>query len=226
MEYEIEVHAYHGWGFDAQFWNPIRSLIGKNVLFKPADRGYYGTEFIPEYDSQINKKILLLHSFGLHWCAVEIMEQADIIILLNSFDAFHPIGFTEKSRSKKILKGMEKQFDLNPDVVLNAFFKNCFGNGTFTSPSLTWKNISLLHKDLSKLHKTSFKLSKKIKADFLIIDSGKDRIVPGGRGDEIRSKIKDAKYFVFKDGVHALPASNPQECLQIISEAFPIFEMK
>ncbi|MEQ9310429.1 MAG: hypothetical protein RLN90_13320 [Balneolaceae bacterium] len=227
MEREIEVHAYHGWGFDAQFWNPIRTVLSDHILFKSADKGYFGGEFIPEFDQHSKVKVLLLHSYGLHWCPLEKIEQADIVIILNGFNSFHPYENPAKSRSKKILKGMVNQFKKEPKVVLNAFYTNCFGSIVkMDEPDLKWINRSLLLKDLNHLHKTMLKLSSQSIADWLIIDSEKDRIVPGCRGQELLAYLGADKYQKMKHGVHGFPVINPEECIKIISEAFPIFDRK
>lgn len=224
MEREVEVHAYHGWGFDSSFWNPIKEVLPKHILFKSADRGYFGGDFNPEFDPQSKLKVLLLHSYGVHWCSPEKKEQANVIIIINGFNSFHPLQNPAKSRSKMVLKGMVKQFKIKPLEVLLAFYKNCFGAFTIQEPDSTWMNKSLLLKDLNALNKTKLKLTKLTKADWLIIDSGKDRIVPGNRGQELLAFLGADKYELIDDGVHAFPASNAEECAKILSIAFPIFE--
>lgn len=227
MEREVEVHAYHGWGCNSEFWNPVKSILSDSILFKRADKGYFGGEFIPEFDKNSKVKILFLHSYGVHWCPIEKKEQADIIIILNGFNSFHPIENPAKSRSKKVLKGMASHFKKDPKAVLKAFYLNCFGSFEQTmEPDLDWINRSLLLKDLNLLHKTRLKLSNETKCDWLIIDSEKDRIVPGSRGQELLAFLGSNKYQEIKDGVHAFPFVNPKECIRIISEAFPIFESK
>tara|TARA_R110000868_G_scaffold396971_2_gene669443 strand:+ start:23052 stop:23732 length:681 start_codon:yes stop_codon:yes gene_type:complete len=226
MEKEVEVHAYHGWGFDTKFWNPIKSELPDHILLKPADRGYFGGEFIPEFDNESKNKILFLHSFGLHWCPAEKKEQADLIIIFNGFNTFHPLENPAKSRSKKILKGMVKEFKKEPALVLKAFYKNCFSKFETLEPNLHWLNRSLLLKDLNGLHKTKLKLTKETKCDWLIIDSEKDRIVSRNRGKELLAFLGAEKYQKIEHGVHALPATNPEECIKILSEAFPIFKVK
>lgn len=226
MEREVEIHAYHGWGWDAQFWDSIQSVLHDHILFKRADKGYFGGEFIPDFNESSKIKVLFLHSYGVHWCPAEKKEQADIIIILNGFDSFHPIENPAKSRSKKILKGMVNQFKKDPKAVLKAFYKNCFGSYEILDLNLNWINRSLLLKDLNLLHKTKLKLTNETKADWLIIDSGKDRIVPGSRGQELLAFLGADKYQKINNGVHAFPATNPEECIKIISDAFPIFEGK
>lgn len=226
MEREVEVHAYHGWGFDAHFWNPIKSKLSEHILLKRADRGFFGGEFIPEFDEESKIKVLFLHSFGVHWCPPEKKEQADIVVILNGFNTFHPNENPSKARSKKVLKGMVNYFKKDPDTVLKAFYKNCFGSFEVIEPNLSWKNRSLLLKDLNALNKTKLKLTNQTKADWLVIDSSKDRIVPENRGQELLAFLGADKYHKYEGGVHAFPATNPVECIKIISDAFPIFELK
>ena len=219
----IEIHAYHGWGYDSRFWDPIKSILPNHILFKSADRGYFGGECILEFEEKSKPKVLLLHSFGLHWCSPEQKKTVDIIIILNGFKTFHPVENLAKSRSKKILKGMIAQFKKEPDSVLKAFYENCFSPFKFIEPSLNWKNRALLLKDLTLLDKAELGLTKDTKADWLIIDSDKDKIVPGKRGQELLDFLGSDKYENIKDGVHAFPATNPGDCIKILSQVFPIF---
>ncbi len=226
MEREVEVHAYHGWGFDSGFWNPLKAELADHILFKTADRGYFGGEFIPDFDNNSKVKVLFLHSFGLHWCPPEKKEKADIVIILNGFDSFLPLENPAKSRSKKVLMGMIDHFKKDPKAVLKAFYKNCFSSTDTAEPDLNWINRSLLLNDLKSLNKTKLKLTKETKADWLIVDSEKDRIVPGNRGQELLAFLGADKYQKKEEGVHAFPATNHIECIGIISDAFPIFKTK
>ncbi len=224
MEKQVEVHAYHGWGFDAAFWIPFKNKLAEHILLKPADRGYYGSSFEPEFRPEIKTKVLFLHSYGVHWCSPEKIEQADLIVVFNGFDNFHPLKNPDKSRSKKTLKMMEKQFNLAPKTVLHAFYKNCYGDYAISHPNLNWINESLLKKDLSALHGVKFKLPKGAKAEWLLIDSAKDQIVPGSRGGDFLKHLNSATYEVVQNGTHSLPFSNSEQCIEILNRTFPIFD--
>ncbi|RNC85493.1 MAG: alpha/beta hydrolase [Balneola sp.] len=224
MEKQIEIHAYHGWGFDSTFWTPIQNRLPEHVLLKPADRGYFGGSFEPEYGVGVKRKVLFLHSYGVHWCPLEKREEVDLIVVFNGFDSFHPLKNPDKSRSKKTLKLMEKQFRQTPREVLTAFYKNCFIKNEIANPSLQWMNQSILRKDLSALHSTKLKLSKKEKANWIIIDSSNDFIVPGKRGEELSVGLNSASYEVVQSGTHSLPNSNPGDCIKILTDTFPIFD--
>lgn len=226
MAKQVEVHAYHGWGFNSNFWNSLKLLLPDNIIFKAADRGYFGDEYIPEYDYHSKLKVLFLHSFGLHWCAQEKIEEADIIIVFNSFDSFLPIENPARAKSKKVLDRMISQFKKEPQMVLTAFYENCYLNKLPDNSTHKLMNSSLLLSDLMALNKTQLKLSKNIKTNWLIIDSDKDSIVPGNRGQEIMSLIGADNYISINVGTHALPFANPVDSIKILSDAFPIFKSK
>ncbi len=224
MEKKVEIHAYHGWGFDSTFWIPIKNSLASHTLLKPADRGYFGGSFEPEFNPEATTKVLFLHSYGVHWCSLEKIELADLIIVFNGFDSFHPLKNPDKSRSRKTLKMMEKQFKQAPKTVLHAFYKNCFGDNEIHHPNLNWMNNSLLRKDLSALHGVKFKLPKGMKGKWLVIDSDKDEIVPGNRGEGFLKQMNSSTYEPVQGGTHSLPFSKPEQCIEILNRTFPIFE--
>lgn len=222
MEVNIEILAFHGWGFDNTFWDPWKKVLPKGILLKPADRGYFGGEFNPEYSGNAQKKVLFLHSFGVHWCPQELFEEADLIVVFNGFNSFHPIGRREKSRSKKVLSLMVKQFKQNPKTVLKAFRDNCFYPEVVSTLDLSWMNTTRLLTDLTSLHKTKLKLQKNNTANWVILDSEKDKIVPGNRGRELVPKTP-ILYNNFNEFGHALANVNILECWSYMSTVIPIF---
>ncbi len=226
MAKQVEVHAYHGWGFNSNFWNSLKSQLPNHIILKAADRGYFGEEYIPVFDNHSTLKVLFLHSFGLHWCTQETINKADIIVVFNSFDSFLPLENPSRTRSKKVLDGMVSQFKRAPQKVLNAFYTNCSSiiGSEYSNHKLI--NRSLLLSDLIALNKTQLVPQKNLHTNWLIIDSDKDRIVPGNRGKEIMKLVPTHIYKIVKDGVHAYPSVNPLDCIKILSEAFPIFNSK
>ena len=224
MEKTIEIHAFHGWGFSAAFWSSWKEVLPGNVLLKPADRGYFGAEFIPEWREESKHKILFLHSYGLHWVPKAKITEADWIVLFNGFPTFHPNDWSNKLRSRKVLNGMVKEFKKEPDKVLKQFYRNCFSPDKGPSENLIWKNKGLLLSDLAALGKSKFKAPKIFHAKWIVFDSGKDRIVQGLRGEEFNSILSPEHYQVFEDHGHGLPIVKAQDCYKILSDTIPIFE--
>lgn len=223
MESKIEILAFHGWGFDSTFWNPWKEVLPNDILLKPADRGYFGGEFKPEFSENAHNKILFLHSFGVHWCPIELFLKADFIIIFNGFNSFHPLDRREKSKSKKVLSLMVKQFKTNPKMVLNAFHKNCFYPSTHSQHELNWMNTTRLKTDLASLHKTRLKFPKEFSTDWVILDASKDKIVPGSRGEEL-SVPGSTNYCNFEEFGHALPVVNILDCWSYLCTVIPIFK--
>ena len=64
----IEIHAYHGWGFNGKFWDSLKAEFPTSILFKAANRGYFEEPYEPVFSSESSIKIIFTHSYGLHWC--------------------------------------------------------------------------------------------------------------------------------------------------------------
>lgn len=223
MEREIEIHAYHGWGFDSSFWNPFKEVLPSEIILKRADRGYFGGEFFPEFDTKSKVKVLFLHSYGLHWCPDPELEQADFIIVMNGFNTFHPLEWRKKNHSKKVLNMMLKQFKASSRAVLTQFRKNCFYPEATEIELNNWMNTSRLYSDLKALHKVKFKLPKLDKAKWIVIDSVKDKIVAGKRGQELLVR-EDFSYKSFDNAGHGFPFLNSEDCWSYLCDVMPIFE--
>lgn len=118
-----EVLAFHGWGFDRhcwQFWQERFTELG--YQFQAFDRGYFGNSYQPSFTDSDTRKIILAHSFGLHLCPIDLLQQADVLIAFNSFLSFHPESRAEKRRSQLVLQQMIRQFEQTPDLVLENFY--------------------------------------------------------------------------------------------------------
>ncbi len=218
----IEIHAYHGWGFDGHFWDTLKAEIPKEILFKAADRGYFGGAFEPEFSNDATK-IIFTHSFGLHWCPKEKINQADNLVIFNGFSDFLPPDFFERRKEGKILKRMHDQFKKSPELVLSAFYKNCFYPQKSINEVPNWLNQSLLAKDIIALKKTKFVRSK-TNLEIYSITGVDDQIVLNERTEELNLQNGIDKFVKFNGFGHALPIVNSSACWSYITEVLPIFE--
>ncbi len=218
----VEIHAYHGWGFNGTFWDKIKSEVPNNILFKAADRGYFGGTFEPEFSDSASMKILFTHSYGLHWCPTEKLMNVDLLVVFNGFNDFLPSEFFERRKEVKILKRMHDQFKKTPEDVLNAFYSNCFypHEPEFSAPK--WINESLLAKDLIALRKTKIEV-KNLNLKVVLIADKKDRIVPNDRVDEHITQFGSPEYKIYNEFGHALPIVNSSGCWSYLNEVLPIF---
>lgn len=113
----VEIIAYHGWGYDNSCWQNWQSLLPPSWKFQRFDRGYFDRPFLPTFNSPSATKIIFAHSFGLHLCPLNQLQQADYLILFSSFLRFHPETDRLKNRSMQILDRMIEQFQIQPSTL-------------------------------------------------------------------------------------------------------------
>lgn len=226
MEKKLEILAYHGWGSDASFWNPMTAVLPPEIALKPANRGYFGKQFHPRFDADTKFKVVFTHSFGLHWCNSAVLSKADLLVICNGFGDFHPEDDKLRSISSKGLEQMITGLEETPQATLEAFYKNCFNNLEETPAIPSKYNKDALLEDLKKLRNTKFPL---IDLDFgstmIALDSGRDKVLLSPRGEVITASHYHKKFVhVFEEAGHALPFTNPQDCWSYLCSIIPIFQ--
>ncbi len=218
----IEIHAYHGWGFDATFWDKLKSEIPLEVRFKAADRGYFDQELIPEFEADSTSKIVFAHSFGLHWLEESILAQCDCLVVFNGFDHFVAQEGVDQKRELKVLQRMITQFEKHPKEVLNAFYDNCFYPQQHDKNAPEFLNKERLLADLKSL--AQCELSWKLPDVKVFGLSGKeDQIVPYQRTKSLIEQWGGNHFKLFKNSGHAMPVVNSSECWSFLSSVVPIF---
>lgn len=221
----MEIIAYHGWGFDGSFWKAWKKIIPKNISFKTANRGYFNEKKNISFTSSNGPKILIVHSFGLHWCPTKQIENADCIVIFNGFRTFHPDEASARIQSEEILGKMISAFKKNPQKVLEKFWENTFypSKQTFTIKSDF--DDKLLLNDLEMLSNSLFTPSNlKEGKPIISVDGGKDKILGKPRGKEFTELTKrDAVYHFIKEAGHALPVTHATDCWSFLSAMIPIF---
>ena len=158
----IEIHAYHGWGFNGKFWDSLKAEFPTSILFKAANRGYFEEPYEPVFSSESSIKIIIFtHSYGLHWCPKEKIGSCDYLVIFNGFNEFLSKIVFERKRIESTQQ-MHVQFQTNPYAVLNAFYNNCFYpySPTTSSPKIIDK--SLLESDLIDLSKQILHIQKRL----------------------------------------------------------------
>lgn len=226
MEKKLEILAYHGWGFDSSFWEPISKILPTKIELKSANRGYTGKAFHPRFDADTKHRVVFTHSFGLHWCNSAVLSKADLLVIFNGFGDFHP----EEEKLRKIsTKGLERMisgFEISPRSILEGFYRNCFNSEDHVPDIPTDYNSETLLEDLRQLRSTRFPL---IDLDFgstmVALDGGQDKILLSPRGEQITASHYHKKFVhVFEDEGHALPFTNPQDCWSYLCSIIPIFQ--
>ena len=226
MEKKVEILAYHGWGADASFWDPMSAALPSGITLKPATRGYFDKPFHPRFDADTKYRVVFTHSYGLHWCNSAVLSKADLLVIFNGFGAFHPQKENLNSISKKGLEAMISGFDQHPKNVLESFYKTCFHPSEYNIEMPDELNTELLLEDLKTMRNTRFPL---IDLDFgstmVAVDGGKDKVLLSSRGENMLEGHYNKKFVeVFEEEGHALPFLKPDKCWSYLCSIIPIFE--
>lgn len=221
----LDIIAFHGWGFDMSFWNPISDIITKEHKFRAANRGYFGNPVIPAFDQKRDLKVLMSHSFGLSWIPEAHFKSADLLIIFNGFSQFHPEEPAAAKASERILKKMIHGFKTNPLDVLNAFWKNTFSPFKSEHQPTGSPEQDLLLQDLKELNGWMFKKEKlPNKLNIVCMDADQDKILQTPRGKAFtRLKRGEGVYHLIRGAGHALPYTHTKDCWSFINAMIPIF---
>jgi pimeloyl-[acyl-carrier protein] methyl ester esterase len=210
-----EVILYHGWGFDQTCWRVWQAkLEQQGCLVQCFDRGYWGQPHQPVFSSLDRPKILLAHSLGLHFCPLSQLQQADVLVLFNSFLQFHPDQHPMRRRSQQRLQVMIQQFSQQPQVVLDNFYANCdypiAGLGTRDRMA----DFTLLLEDLHRLDQAEMTADcLKSIPEILLIQSQADRIVWPAQGKTMFELLQQQSQWIeIQAAGHALPFSHFSAC--------------
>jgi pimeloyl-[acyl-carrier protein] methyl ester esterase len=172
----------------------------------------------------------MAHSYGLHLCPVEQLQQASKIVIFCSFAQFHPTSEPLKRRSQKILQQMIDQFMIDPQRVLCNFQLKCYHPCAGQETCSVNFDANLLLHDLNDLQTAQMDLALlQTIPQILILQGDQDRIVPAASSAELVSqlfmnnskddsfnasgdRIVDANYHIVETAGHALPFTHLDCC--------------
>lgn len=220
-----EIITFHGWGFSSEIWSDWEKVLsgghGHNIMH--ADRGYFGKEYTPEFSETRSPKILIVHSFGLHWCPEYILNKADHLIIISGFLSFHPDNAGEARKSNLILRQMMGRFVEKPKEVLSDFYKNVFYPAKNPVRIPVEFDHDQLLEDLELLGTTILNPDILRKRHAITIFHGeKDRIVSNLKASELFGIVRrNAQYFEIKHAGHGVAFTHTGKCLRFLK---PVFE--
>jgi pimeloyl-[acyl-carrier protein] methyl ester esterase len=218
--------AYHGWGFDRDCWQPWQDLMAQQrEELWVSDRGYFNAPLSPP----VNQSIIFAHSYGLHLCPIEQLQNAEVLVLFSSFLSFHPLTGTQgrrpltgdSKRSRLVLTQMIRQFETHPQVVLAAFQTNCYYPVAWDSSNDDKPfNSELLLHDLKGLDTCSLDVSQlKQIPKILILQGAQDKIVSAEKGRELAASLPDnSEYIEIESAGHGLPFTHVSACWSWIQQ--------
>ena len=234
----MDTIAYHGWGFDQTCWQTwIEQFALDDHHLQAFDRGYFGEAVTPSFfndtkhsekdkeKAQASQRLLILHSFGLHLCPIETIQQADQVVIFGSFLCFHPEEPRRNRRSKRVVGKMSDRVQTHPLEVLQQFWDNCYApdsppaeeTSPLTKEDLSGANTQLLHQDLERLNTVTIDEQSPLLAalrqipNITVIHGEADQIVPLSQGATLADAVS-APLITVPDAGHALPFSHPDQC--------------
>lgn len=219
MADKAELIMCHGWGFSRGCWKLWEeALSSHNIAIIFFDRGYFGEPAQADFTRGDHPKIIFVHSFGLHLCASEQLEDADLLVIFGGFQGFHPRAAQFQRRSRLLLQQMIQKFQNNPEIVLKDFLKNVYYPDNAPNAKFTGLNADKLLDDLKTLDQSEFDNGPlKKTGKICILHGSRDGIVPKAKGRELYNQSrKKATYFEIKDAGHALPFTHMDQCLAFI----------
>ncbi len=214
---KIELITCHGWGLSPSVWDVWEELLPADVSVTHLDRGYFGEEKEAGFRYPGSRKIVMAHSFGLHWCPRQLVEQADHLIITGGFLSFHPDAPDEGRRSRLILRQMMSRFVEMPYEVLRDFYRNVWfpDRPSFDIPDKP-DHDRLLH-DLERLGSDHFPLMTLHRIpDVTIIHGEKDAIVHRTKGHELFNMLRKSRYLEIKEGGHAAVFTHAGQCYRFL----------
>lgn len=225
-EKKYQVITYHGWGFDPSIWQALQEELEPFVNFKAADRGYFSDSYYPSWDqSSESEKLLLVHSYGLHWCDPEVLQQADHLVIIAGFLNFHPHAEEkEHKRSKLFLRKMQSQFVDSPDKVLEKFYERVFYPHEPTLDVPENLQHDLLLSDLGDLDHDNRKNADIFDTNSItIIHGAEDKIVNNELARDMFSKLRlRSQYFEIKKAGHGVLFTHSKKIFEILNSLLHI----
>jgi hypothetical protein len=246
MSYRTEILAQHGWAFESSVWDCWREFLPDGWQFSAFDRGYFLSQeqknagkflraTLPAWNGagisdralsarnfSQGLKILTAHSFGLHCLPIQLIEEADLLVIISGFEAFHA---SENAVSRRAVQRMLVRLESDYRVVLNDFYSASFGGAVpaFVSPGRDRNcDLELLSSDLRQLDSGRVSMDGlRLATSVLILHGEQDSIVPVERARSLHERLPGSQFLVRPGAGHALPFAHPEWCLQQIVAALP-----
>lgn len=215
MSANIEVYFLHGWGFDSAIWNDWLFCVNQNVITYVFDRGYFKNKKQNfELNFSARSKIVIAHSFGLHYLSAKDFSQINTLILISSFCYFHEYAANPKLSYKQI-DLMKQKLVNDPAGVLCNFYSRCGLKEYSVNPPLI--NTQLLYDDLIELNRHQVdRASVKSIPNVILLHGVQDNIVIKDHSNGLHDVLLNSSVFISESEGHALPLTNPDWCINMI----------
>jgi pimeloyl-[acyl-carrier protein] methyl ester esterase len=218
----LQVLAMHGWAGDARCWSPWRAATKDlNWLWQCGERGYGelppSLPCWPAEEDGHTTRMVVGHSLGPHLVPADVLNRADIVVLLASFAAFVPPG-RDGRRARAALAGMAASLadKLQAQTMLRNFMDrvatpqpaDLLPPGPSDGP-LDETNRARLREDLELLGRCNgLPAGFPRRARVLIVEAEEDRIVEPAARRMLREELPDAEVITLPGIGHALLAGD------------------
>ena len=219
FDFPTQLLTFHGWGFSSEIWRSWQQYLDPSVRVRHADRGYFGDGYNPEFEEDGSQKVVLTHSFGLHWCPQHLIEQADHLVIISGFLSFHPDREVAGRRSRLLLQQMMSRFIEKPDEVLKKFYENTYSPAE--RPPIPGRKIShdRLLEDLGQLGNTGMGPEKLHRVPSLTLIHGEEDVIVSNRKGRGMYRLlrRRSRYLEVKQAGHAVPFTHPELCYRFLT---------
>lgn len=217
----VEVIAMHGWGRDARTWGSWRKATeALGWSWQTGERGYGSTPpRMPVWPESVagGRRLVIGRSLGPHMVPADVLERAEIVVLLASFATFVPPG-RDGWRTRTALAGMAASLEneVSARAMLQAFTARVAEpqSSALLPPgpldgALDETNRARLREDLELLRRTDgLPNGFPQNAHVLIVEADEDRIVEPEARKMLREALPQAEVVALPGVGHALLAGD------------------
>jgi pimeloyl-[acyl-carrier protein] methyl ester esterase len=211
-----EIIFQHGWAFDSNCWREwLPAFSGARILM--GERGYFGaTKLKPTFSADATTKIVIAHSFGAHLLDPTVLRECDTLVLV--------AGFVSIKKNARAIKAMLNKFPASPDQVIVDFWTNSYapeltGASILPPPGL---NEVALEDDLQAMLVSELDAEAiRSISHVVLVNAGGDRILPRDAHELLQAAVSHAEVAMIGGGSHALPLTQAQKCIQLVSHWIP-----
>jgi len=207
----VELVFIHGWGFDANFWNPLAALLPQFRQSR-ADLGFFGAP-AEDIKSKTGTRVLIGHSLGfLH--GLRSQRDWDGWIAINGF-----LRFASSTRNGCVvpqsLRAMRVALQSDPAKARRDFYQLIGAQPAIAgAPDLARLTAGL--DELRDLDGNDILSSLDIPG--LALAGRLDPLVPPAVSEELGQKAQGGGLAVHDEAGHLLPETEPSWCARLISQ--------